>query len=81
MEKLWNESRVRADVAALDRLLDEGWTVTHGDGRAIAQEERTWLLWPLRQVSYQFIGTQVGLLIERRVPGRACGGPIERTPR
>jgi ketosteroid isomerase-like protein len=32
MEKLWNESRVRADVGALDRLLDEGWTVTHGDG-------------------------------------------------
>jgi ketosteroid isomerase-like protein len=32
MEKLWNESRVRADVAALDRLLDAGWTVTHGDG-------------------------------------------------
>jgi acetamidase/formamidase len=31
-EKLWNESRVRADVAALDRLLDDGWTVTHGDG-------------------------------------------------
>src|SRR3954466_16265519 len=32
MEKLWNESRVRADVAALDRLLDARWTVTHGDG-------------------------------------------------
>jgi len=32
MEKLWNESRVRADVAALDRLLADGWTVTHGDG-------------------------------------------------
>jgi hypothetical protein len=32
MEKLWNESRVRADVAALDWLLDERWTVTHGDG-------------------------------------------------
>ena len=32
MEKLWNESRVRADVAALDRLLDDRWTVTHGDG-------------------------------------------------
>jgi hypothetical protein len=31
-EKLWNESRVRADVAALDKLLDDGWTVTHGDG-------------------------------------------------
>jgi ketosteroid isomerase-like protein len=32
MEKLWNESRVRADVAALGTLLDDGWTVTHGDG-------------------------------------------------
>jgi hypothetical protein len=32
MEKLWNESRVRADVTALDTLLDAGWTVTHGDG-------------------------------------------------
>src|SRR4051812_7918046 len=31
-EKLWNESRVHADVAALGRLLDERWTVTHGDG-------------------------------------------------
>ena len=31
-EKLWNESRVRADVAALGALLDEAWTVTHGDG-------------------------------------------------
>jgi ketosteroid isomerase-like protein len=31
-EKLWNESRVRADVAALDRLLADEWTVTHGDG-------------------------------------------------
>ena len=32
MEKLWNESRVRADIAALGALLDDGWTVTHGDG-------------------------------------------------
>ena len=32
MEKLWNESRVRADVGALGALLDDGWTVTHGDG-------------------------------------------------
>jgi ketosteroid isomerase-like protein len=32
MERRWNESRVRADVAALDRLLADGWTVTHGDG-------------------------------------------------
>jgi ketosteroid isomerase-like protein len=32
MEKLWNEARVRADVATLDRILADGWTVTHGDG-------------------------------------------------
>ena len=32
MEKQWNESRVRADVAALGALLDDQWTVTHGDG-------------------------------------------------
>jgi hypothetical protein len=32
MEKLWNESRARADVVALGALLDERWTVTHGDG-------------------------------------------------
>jgi hypothetical protein len=35
MEKtLWNESRVRADVAALDRLLADGRTVTPRSGRA-----------------------------------------------
>jgi ketosteroid isomerase-like protein len=32
MEKLWNQSRVRADVAALGTLLANDWTVTHGDG-------------------------------------------------
>jgi acetamidase/formamidase/ketosteroid isomerase-like protein len=31
-ETLWNQSRVRADVVALDRLLADDWTVTHGDG-------------------------------------------------
>jgi ketosteroid isomerase-like protein len=32
LEKLWNESRVRADVSALGALLGDEWTVTHGDG-------------------------------------------------
>ena len=32
LEKRWNESRVRADVASLDTLLATEWTVTHGDG-------------------------------------------------
>jgi ketosteroid isomerase-like protein len=31
-EHLWNEARVKADMAALDRLLADGWTVTHGGG-------------------------------------------------
>jgi len=32
MEKRWNDARVKADVAALDRMLAADWTVTHGDG-------------------------------------------------
>jgi acetamidase/formamidase/ketosteroid isomerase-like protein len=32
MEKQWNEARVKADIATLDRILAPGWTVTHGDG-------------------------------------------------
>jgi len=32
MEKLWNDARVKADVATLNRILDDQWTVTHGDG-------------------------------------------------
>src|SRR5205085_11967463 len=38
-EKLWNEARVRADVAALGALLDAGWTVTHGDGTVNTKAE------------------------------------------
>jgi uncharacterized protein (TIGR02246 family) len=32
MEKQWNEARVKADVATLERILAPDWTVTHGDG-------------------------------------------------
>jgi len=32
LEHQWNEARVHADVATLDRLLVDDWTVTHGDG-------------------------------------------------
>jgi ketosteroid isomerase-like protein len=32
LEKQWNDARARADIATLDRLLDEGWTVTHANG-------------------------------------------------
>ena len=32
METQWNDARAHADVAALDRMLADGWTVVHGDG-------------------------------------------------
>jgi ketosteroid isomerase-like protein len=32
MERQWNEARAKADVATLDRILVDDWTVTHGDG-------------------------------------------------
>src|SRR5262245_4844288 len=32
IERQWNQARVKADVATLERILDAGWTVTHGDG-------------------------------------------------
>ena len=31
-ERQWNDSRVKADVATLGRLLADDWTVVHGDG-------------------------------------------------
>lgn len=39
-------------------------TAGHADGRPIAADERPWVLWPLRQASYHFIGVQGGLLID-----------------
>ena len=32
METRWNEARARADVATLDRILVDDWTVTHANG-------------------------------------------------
>ena len=32
LEQQWNEARAHADVATLDRILDDGWTVTHANG-------------------------------------------------
>src|SRR6478736_1446875 len=39
LEKQWNEARVRADVATLDRLLADEWTVVHGDGSINTKKE------------------------------------------
>jgi ketosteroid isomerase-like protein len=32
MEHQWNDARAKADVATLERILVDDWTVTHGDG-------------------------------------------------
>ena len=32
MEQQWNDARVRADIATLDRMLVDDWTVTHANG-------------------------------------------------
>ncbi|MEV0272725.1 hypothetical protein AB0H43_28430 [Hamadaea sp. NPDC050747] len=36
----------------------------HADGATIASADRPWVMWPLRQVAYRFIGYQAGLLID-----------------
>ncbi|MDW5329655.1 hypothetical protein [Plantactinospora sp. KLBMP9567] len=36
----------------------------HTDGHGIATDERPWVLWPLRQVNYHFIGVQAGIFID-----------------
>jgi uncharacterized protein (TIGR02246 family) len=32
LEDRWNDARAHADVATLERMLADGWTVVHGDG-------------------------------------------------
>jgi ketosteroid isomerase-like protein len=32
VERLWNEARAKADIATLDRILADEWTVTHANG-------------------------------------------------
>lgn len=32
VERQWNDARAHGDAAALDRILAEGWTVTHANG-------------------------------------------------
>jgi ketosteroid isomerase-like protein len=39
VEKLFNEARARADTATLDKILADGWTVTHGDGSSDTKEK------------------------------------------
>ena len=39
LEDQWNDARAHADVAMLDRMLDDSWTVVHGDGTTNTKAE------------------------------------------
>ena len=39
LEVQWNDARAHADVAALGRMLADGWTVVHGDGTVNTKAE------------------------------------------
>ncbi|GHJ50057.1 hypothetical protein Cs7R123_73990 [Catellatospora sp. TT07R-123] len=39
-------------------------SAAHADGHEVGTGERNWVLWPLRQVSYHFIGAQAGIFID-----------------
>ena len=39
MEHRWNEARAHADVATLDRILVDDWTVTHANGTTDTKQQ------------------------------------------
>lgn len=54
METLWNEARARADVATLDRILVDDWTVTHANGTT---DSKAQYLADLRSGARKFTGS------------------------
>jgi|SRR5438093_6875702 len=53
METLWNEARARADIATLDRILVDDWTVTHANGTT---DSKAQYLADLRSGARKFAG-------------------------
>jgi 4-carboxymuconolactone decarboxylase len=39
VERQFNEARARADTATLNKILADGWTITHGDGSSDTKEK------------------------------------------
>jgi len=93
IEKQWNEARVKADIATLDRLLDRDWTVTHGDGTIDTKAE---YLGDLRSGARKFFADVTEDHVDVRVygdtavasgtsdskveyKGRPSGGPLRFT--
>ncbi len=54
IERLWNEARATADVATLDRILVEEWTVTHANGTT---DTKARYLADLKSGARKFTGT------------------------
>jgi ketosteroid isomerase-like protein len=53
MEHQWNEARAKADVATLNRILVDDWTVTHNDG---STDTKTRYLADLKSGARKFSG-------------------------
>jgi ketosteroid isomerase-like protein len=53
LETQWNEARAHADVATLDRILVDDWTVTHANGTT---DTKTKYLADLRSGARKFSG-------------------------
>jgi len=54
VERLWNDARAKADVATLDRILVDEWTVTHANG---ATDSKARYLADLKSGARKFTGT------------------------
>ncbi|MCP2322985.1 hypothetical protein HDA40_001492 [Hamadaea flava] len=60
--------KVTSDTALTVFSTSRSWVLVgiseHADGATITSTDRPWVMWPLRQVAYRFIGYQGGLLID-----------------
>jgi quercetin dioxygenase-like cupin family protein/ketosteroid isomerase-like protein len=54
VERLWNDARAKADVATLDRILVDEWTVTHANGTT---DSKARYLADLKSGTRKFTGT------------------------
>ncbi len=66
VEQQWNDARAHADVAALDRILVDDWTVTHANGTT---DTKATYLADLRSGARRFGGD----VVERDVTVRIFG--------
>ena len=75
MEKQWNDARARADIATLDRILVDDWTVTHANGTT---DTKSTYLADLKSGARKFAGPITEDEVSVRVYGDTAinSGPI-----